>query len=61
VVTGEPAGSAGGGHDPLWGSMWGWTFGSPCPLELADGSVLVAFFAMDDGGVYAIRSVRLRV
>jgi len=47
--------------DPLWGSMWGWTFGSPCPLELADGTVLVAFFAMDDGGVYAIRSVRLRL
>jgi sialidase-1 len=61
VVTGEPASRASDRTpDPLWGSMWGWTFGSPCPLELADGSVLVAFFAMDGAGVYAIRSVRLR-
>jgi hypothetical protein len=61
VMTGEVAARAASrSPDPLWGSMWGWTFGSPCPLELADGTVLVAFFAMDDGGVYAIRSVRLR-
>jgi hypothetical protein len=45
---------------PLWGTMWGWSFGSPCPLELADGSVLVAFFAVDDGGVSAIHCVRVR-
>jgi hypothetical protein len=45
---------------PLWATMWGWTFGSPCPIELADGTVLVSFFAMDLGGVYAVRCVRLR-
>jgi hypothetical protein len=62
VVTGQVAGRAAShSPDPLWGSMWAWTFGSPCPLELADGTVLVAFFAMDDGGVSAIRSVRLRL
>jgi hypothetical protein len=60
VVTGEPAppAAARDDADPLWGSMWGWTFGSPCPVELDDGSVLVAFFAADDGGVSAIRGVR---
>jgi hypothetical protein len=46
--------------DALWRTMWGWTFGSPCPLELTDGTVLVAFFAMDEAGVSAIRSVRVR-
>jgi len=61
VVTGARGGRAATrDRDPLWGSMWGWTFGSPCPVELADGTVLVVFFAMDEGGVYAIRSVRLR-
>jgi hypothetical protein len=49
-----------GAADPLWGTMWGWTFGSPCPLELADGSVLIAFFAQDHAGVSAIRWVRVR-
>jgi len=62
VVTGVVAGRAETREpDPLWGSMWGWTFGSPCPLELDDGTVLVAFFTMDESGVYAIRSVRLRL
>jgi hypothetical protein len=62
AVTGEPASRATAREpDRLWGAMWGWTFGSPCPLELADGSVLVGFFALDEGGVSAIRSVRLRL
>ena len=62
VISGEPAPSASSAvdTDPLWGSMWGWTFGSPCPVELDDGSVLVAFFASDETGRSAIRIVRLR-
>ena len=61
VVSRAPgsAGSPGAVTDPLWGSMWGWTFGSPCPVESDDGSVLVAFFASDHAGVYTIRSVRV--
>jgi hypothetical protein len=62
AVVGSPAPlePAPGTAEPLWGTMWGWSFGSPCPLELADGSVLIAFFAVGHDGVSAIHCVRFR-
>jgi len=48
--------------DPaLWGTMWGWTFGSPVAAQAPDGTVLVTFFATTDDGVMEIRCVRLEV
>ena len=46
---------------PLWGTMWGWTFGGPCPVQLPDGRVVVTFFATGVDGITAIRSVTLEV
>jgi hypothetical protein len=49
-------------EDPsLWGTMWGWTFGTPTAVQAPDGSVLVTFFASGFDGVSAIRSVRLEL
>lgn len=36
--------------DPLWDTMWGWSFGLPAPTALADGNVGLAFYAIDDEG-----------
>jgi len=47
--------------DPLWHTMWGWTFGLPVPALLDDGSVGVAFYAADEGGASAVRFVRITV
>lgn len=48
--------------DPsLWGTMWGWTFGTPTAVQAPDGSVLVTFFASGFDGVTAIRCVRLEL
>lgn len=44
---------------PLWGTMWGWTFGGPTPVQLPDGRVAVTFFAAGFDGVPAIRCVLL--
>jgi hypothetical protein len=46
---------------PLWGTMWGWTFGGPTPVQLPDGTVAVTFFATGTDGVPAIRCVLLEV
>ncbi len=49
-----------GADDPsLWGTMWGWTFGTPTAVQAPDGSVLVTFFAAGFDGVTAIRCVTL--
>jgi len=46
--------------DPsLWGTMWGWTFGTPTAVQVPDGSVLVTFFASGFDGVPAIHCVRI--
>ena len=46
--------------DPsLWGTMWGWTFGTPTAVQAADGTLLVTFFAAGLDGVSAIRCVRV--
>ncbi len=62
-VVGSPATVRPPGDDDaaLWDSMWGWTFGTPTPVQLADGTVVITFFAMDGGGVSAIRAVRIEV
>ena len=49
------------GDLPLWGTMWGWTFGGPTAVRLPDGTVAVTFFAAGFDGVSAIRCVRLEV
>lgn len=36
--------------DPLWDTMWGWSFGLPAPAPLADGTLGLAFYSIDDGG-----------
>jgi hypothetical protein len=46
---------------PLWGTMWGWTFGGPTPVQLPDGTIAVTFFAAGVDGVSAIRCVKLEV
>jgi len=46
---------------PLWGTMWGWTFGGPTPVQLPDGTVAVTFFATGVDGIPAIRCVQLEV
>lgn len=46
---------------PLWGTMWGWTFGGPTAVQLPDGRVVVTFFAAGADGVSAIRCVTLEV
>ena len=49
-------------EDPsLWGTMWGWTFGTPTAVQAPDGSVLVTFFASGFDGVTAIRCVRVEL
>jgi hypothetical protein len=48
--------------DPaLWGTMWGWTFGSPVAVQAPDGSVLVSFFAAGFDGVSAVRCGRFEL
>jgi hypothetical protein len=49
------------GDPSLWGSMWGWTFGTPTGVEAPDGSVVVTFFAAGFDGVSAVRCVRLEL
>jgi hypothetical protein len=46
--------------DGLWDTMWGWTFGTPTPVELPDGTVAVTFFATGFDGVTGIRCAVLR-
>jgi hypothetical protein len=49
-------------EDPaLWGTMWGWTFGSPVAAQAPDGSVVVSFFAADLAGVFTVRCVRMEL
>ncbi|HEV8489800.1 MAG TPA: sialidase family protein [Candidatus Limnocylindrales bacterium] len=62
AVVGEPAGDGKpASRDPgLWTAMWGWTFGTPTPVELPDGSVAVTFFATGFDIVSAIHRVRLQ-
>ncbi len=62
-VTGVPARDDGAGTaaEPLWDSMWTWTFGQPLPTLLDDGAVGVAFYAADPADGAAVRFVRLEV
>jgi hypothetical protein len=60
-IMGTPAAEDARPHeDPaLWDSMWGWTFGTPTAVQLAEGTIVVTFFAMAGDGVSAIRAVRI--
>jgi len=60
-VTGEPAQDTSGEPDkaPLWGSMWGWTFGSPTPVLGHNDTVLVTFSCADHDGIRYVRCVEL--
>ena len=49
------------GDPSLWGTMWGWTFGTPSAVEAPDGSVIATFFAAGFDGVTEIRWVRIEV
>lgn len=62
-VSGVPARDDGAGTaaEPLWDSMWTWTFGQPLPTLLADGTVGVTFYASDAIDGAAVRFVRLEV
>jgi hypothetical protein len=62
-VTGEVLRSRDRGEDEasLWGTMWGWTFGTPTPVQLPHGAVAISFFATGDDGVTAIRCVKIEV
>ena len=61
-VIGEPARQHDRRDDPeLWKTMWGWTFGTPTPVQLPDGTIVVTFFAAGFDGVSEIRVVRLQV
>jgi hypothetical protein len=62
AVVGEIAHDAGrAAEDPsLWSTMWGWTFGTPTPVELPDRSIAITFFATSLDGVTGIHCVRLR-
>jgi len=62
-VTGEPArdGRRPEETGPLWGTMWGWKFGSPTPLLAPDGTVLVTFACAEADGVRHVRCVRLEI
>jgi hypothetical protein len=55
------AARAGGDQAPLWDTMWSWTFGSPTPVQVPDGTVHVAFHAAGLDGVREVRWVRLAV
>jgi Neuraminidase (sialidase) len=44
---------------PLWGSMWGWTFGQPVPVALDDGTVGVCFFGQVDDRMPAVHFLQL--
>lgn len=61
AVTGERA-TEPEGRDrdgPLWGEMWGWTFGTPVAVQAPDGTVIVTFYAAGFDGLRAIRVVQL--
>ena len=62
AVVGEPAANRErAADDPkLWSSMWGWTFGTPSPVELPDGTAAITFFATGFDGLTTIQCVRLR-
>ena len=62
-VSGEHAASqARAAHgSSLWGTMWGWTFGTPTAVQAPDGSVLVTFFGAGIDGMAAVRCVRLEL
>jgi BNR repeat-like domain len=62
-VTGVPAPQGGGPADdgPLWGTMWGWTFGTPVPVAGHGRSVFVTFNCAEPDGVRQIRIVELEV
>lgn len=46
---------------PLWGTMWGWTFGQPMPVVLPGGEVGVAFFAQGPDRMPSVRFVRMAI
>ena len=54
-------GSAGEDEASLWGTMWGWTFGTPTAVQLPGGSVALSFFATGFDGVTEIRCVKIEV
>jgi Neuraminidase (sialidase) len=62
AVVGEPAADRErAADDPkLWSSMWGWTFGTPAPVELPDGTAAITFFATGFDGLTTIQCVRLQ-
>jgi hypothetical protein len=47
--------------DPLWDTMWGWTFGSPTPVRAPDGSVYITFHAAGFDGIRAARWLRVEL
>jgi hypothetical protein len=47
--------------EPLWGAMWGWTFGLPGAAVLDDGTVGLVFYAADRRGASTVHFVRLEV
>jgi hypothetical protein len=63
AVTGERAAAAERRQTdaPLWGAMWGWTFGTPVSVQAPDETVLITFFAAGQDGVRAIRVVQLEL
>jgi hypothetical protein len=62
-VTGErPAEAATADRpEPLWDTMWRWTFGLPGPAVLADGSVGLVFYSAEPDGTATVRFVRITV
>ena len=63
TVTGAPADApiASGEPGPLWDTMWGWSFGLPTITALRDGTIGLAFYAMDPDGAPVVRFARLSV
>lgn len=63
TVVGEPADVVArrSVDSALWSTMWGWTFGTPTPVELPDGSIGITFYWTGADGVTGIRFVRLAV
>jgi len=48
-----------GGQQPLWDTMWGWTFGLPTPALHDDASVAVVFYASGLDGRSRVHYVRI--
>lgn len=47
--------------DPLWDTMWGWSFGLPTITALSDGTIGLAFYATETDGAPVVRFARLAV